>query len=144
MFRKNVLLAGFLLFVFLTATPAQSGNLDGKSFQKPKYWSTIMQESSIGHLNAANKALRGRVITFEPGAVAKFHVHKFPGVRYILEGAVTVKRKDGTSKVYNAGSTFFEGPVGQNPAKAHEVSNDGLVVAKIWLVELIPEGDMKK
>jgi hypothetical protein len=53
-----------------------------------------------------------------------------------LEGAVTVKRKDGTSKSYKAGSTFFEGPVGKNPTRAHEVSNDGQVVAKIWNVEL--------
>ena len=112
--------------------------------QKPKYWSTIMQENSIGHQNASNNALRGRVITFEPGAVARFHVHKAPGIRYILEGAVTVKRKDGTSMTYNAGSTFFEGPVGEKPARAHEVSNDGQVVAKIWLVELIAEADMKK
>ena len=112
--------------------------------QKPKYWSTIMQEDSIGNLNATNKALRGRVITFEPGAVAKFHMHKVPGIRYVLEGTVTVKWKDGTSKTYGAGSTFFEGPVGNKPARAHEVSNDGQVVSKIWNVELIPEADMKK
>ena len=112
--------------------------------QESKYWSTIMQEDSIGHLNAANKALRGRVITFEPGAVAKFHLHKVPGIRYVLEGTVTVKWKDGTSNTYKAGSTFFEGPVGNKPARTHEVSNDGQVVAKVWTVEFIPEEDMKK
>jgi quercetin dioxygenase-like cupin family protein len=112
--------------------------------QEPKYWSTIMQEDFIGHLNDTNKALRGRVITLEPGAVVKFHVHKVPGIRYVLEGTVSVKWKNGTSNTYKAGSTFFEGPVGNKPARAHEISNDGQVVAKVWNVELIPEGDMKK
>lgn len=113
--------------------------------QTPKYWSTIMQENSIGLLNTADKALRGRTITFEPGAVSsKFHVHKVPGIRYVLEGSVTVEWKDGASNTYEAGSTFFEGPVGDAPARAHTVSNNGRIIAKVWAVELIPEEDMKK
>ena len=137
----------YLMIIFIGFSAClifYSGFSANATDQKPKYWSTIMQENSIGYLNAASKAIRGRVITFEPGAVAEFHVHKVPGVRYILEGTVTVKWKDGTSETHKAGSTFFEGPVGEKPARAHEVSNDGQVVAKIWNVELIPEEDMKK
>jgi quercetin dioxygenase-like cupin family protein len=103
-----------------------------------------MQEDSIGRLNAASKVLRGRVIIFEIGAVAKFHVHKVPCIRYVLEGTVTVKWIYGTFETYGAGSTFFEGPIGNKPAREHEASNGGQVVVKIWNVELIPEEDMRK
>jgi len=112
--------------------------------EEPKVRSTVKQENFIGHINAADKALRGRVVTFEPGGVAEFHVHEFPGIRIVLEGTVTVKWKDGNSETYAAGGTFFEGPVGEKPARAHEVSNVGNTIAKIWLVELIPEEKMQK
>jgi len=114
------------------------------SEEQPRVWSTIKQENFIGHMGSANKALRGRVITFEPGAVAEFHVHEFPGIRIVLEGVVTVKWKDGNSETYKAGATFFEGPVGAKPARAHEVSNDGKTTAKIWLVEIISEESMQQ
>lgn len=134
-----------IMFISFAVFHASSFGFSAKAAeQKFKYWSTIMQEDSIGYLNAANKALRGRVITFEPGAVAKFHLHKVPGIRYVLEGTVTVKWKDGTSNEYEAGSTFFEGPIGNKPARTHEVSNDGQVVAKVWTVELIPESEKGK
>ena len=134
-----------ILIISLIIGPVSNFGFSSISAEEgPKYWSDVMQETSIGYMAAAGKALRGRVITFEPGAVAKFHVHKAPGIRYVLEGAVTVKWKDGNSEIYPAGSTFFEGPIGDKPARAHEVSNDGKMVAKIWLVELIPEQEMKK
>lgn len=136
-------LAKIGIIVFFVIQVVVFGFSNVAAEDKPKYWSDVMQENSIGYIAAANKALRGRVITFEPGAVAKFHVHKSPGIRYVLEGTVTVKWKDGNSETYSAGSTFFEGPIGDKPARAHEVSNNGKIVAKIWLVELIPNENMK-
>lgn len=47
-------------------------------------------------------------VDFPPGGVAYRHVHPGPGIRRMLEGALTVER-DGDARTYRAGEAWFEG-----------------------------------
>ena len=46
------------------------------------------------------------------------HTHKGPGLRYVLEGAIAITWKGGSTETFKAGSTYFEAsgsnhPIGQ-------------------------------
>jgi len=54
-------------------------------------------------------------IDFPPGGIAYTHTHPGPGIRYLLEGAVTI-RSEGETTGYEAGEPWFEG--GPEPVHA--------------------------
>jgi quercetin dioxygenase-like cupin family protein len=54
-------------------------------------------------------------IDFPPGGVAYTHTHPGPGIRYLLDGAVTI-RSEGRTTDYAAGDPWFEG--GPEPVHA--------------------------
>jgi quercetin dioxygenase-like cupin family protein len=48
-------------------------------------------------------------VDFPPGSIAYRHVHPGPGIRYLLEGELTIDRADGEPHRYRAGDPWFEG-----------------------------------
>lgn len=54
-------------------------------------------------------------IDFPPGGIAYTHTHPGPGIRYLLEGTLTI-RSEGRTSEYAAGDPWFEG--GPEPVHA--------------------------
>jgi len=44
-----------------------------------------------------------------PGAKIPPHTHAGPGIRYVLEGAITIAWKDRPPQTFKAGSTLLRG-----------------------------------
>lgn len=145
--KKSILLFGLALVAGIIVASFSFGTGEKQASAAepgPKRWSDVLQKDSLGFLEAGKRDLRARIINFEPGAETSFHAHDVPGIRYVLEGATTIYQEDGTSKTYEAGSTFFAGPVGNTPMPPHKAKNNGNVNLKILAVELFPEGYKKK
>ncbi len=145
--KKSILLFGLALVAGIGVASFSFGTGEKQASAAepgPKHWSDVLRKDSLGFLEAGKRDLRARIINFEPGAETPFHAHDVPGIRYVLEGATTIYQEDGTSKTYEAGSTFFAGPVGNTPMPPHKAKNNGKVNLKILAVELFPEGYKKK
>jgi quercetin dioxygenase-like cupin family protein len=57
----------------------------------------------------AQRQMRIRQITVEPGGVAGFHSHKDrPALTYVMKGSVTEHRKGGPDRTYKAGEVITE------------------------------------
>jgi quercetin dioxygenase-like cupin family protein len=57
----------------------------------------------------AQRQMRIRQITIEPGGVAAFHSHKDrPALSYIMKGSLTEHRKGGPDRTYKAGEVITE------------------------------------
>jgi quercetin dioxygenase-like cupin family protein len=57
----------------------------------------------------AQRQMRIRQITVEPGGVAGFHSHKDrPALTYVMKGSVTEHRKGGPDRTYKAGEVIIE------------------------------------
>ena len=58
----------------------------------------------------AQRQMRMRQITIEPGGAAGFHSHKDrPALSYIIKGSLTEHRKGGPDRTYKAGEVIVEG-----------------------------------
>ena len=53
--------------------------------------------------------MKATKLEIQPGGEVPFHMHKGPGLRYVVEVAITIKWKEGNAQTYAAGSTYFEG-----------------------------------
>ena len=74
------------------------------------------------------------MLELQPGAEIPPHTHKGPGLRYVVEGAISVAWKDRETQTFKAGSTYFEGarenhPPGQMSAKNAADSVTRVVIA---------------
>ena len=57
----------------------------------------------------AQRQMRIRQITIEPGGVAGFHSHKDrPALTYVMKGSLTEHRKGGADRTYKAGEVITE------------------------------------
>lgn len=93
---------------------------------------------ALGQVEAGKYALRVSYTTMEPHAQIPPHVHEFGGVRYVLEGAITVNWKDGRTQTFGQGSTYFEGPGQNHPPGDMSAYNPTDKTTKILLVEWVP------
>ncbi len=83
--------------------------------------------------------MKATMLVMEPGSEVPFHVHKGPGLRYVLEGAITINWKDGKTQTFKAGSTYFEGRGANHPAGTISARNDGQEPCRVLIVELVPQ-----
>lgn len=83
--------------------------------------------------------MKGTLLTMQPGAEIPDHKHTGPGLRYVLEGAITIAWKDGSTQTFSAGSTYFEGPGSNHPSGNISARNGGNTLCRVWIVELVPE-----
>ena len=129
-------LVGFLAaFCFVAIeTPVMAQTPAPKGFV-----SNEIRKEMLGDLAAGKYVLRAVELVMEPGAEVPFHVHKGPGIRYVLEGAITINWKEGKTETYEAGSTYFEGPGENHPAGTISAKNNGKGRCRVIIVELIPQ-----
>jgi quercetin dioxygenase-like cupin family protein len=103
-----------------------------------KFTMDTLQEVPLGELSG-KWDMKAVMLVIEPGGKIPFHVHKGPGLRYVLEGAITISWKEGKTQTFKAGSTYFEGQGANHPAGTISARNDGKVPCRVVIIELVPE-----
>ena len=106
--------------------------------QDKQFSNTIMTEAVIGDVPQGKYELRASVTTIAPHGSIPFHVHQYPGLRYVLEGAITVQWKDRGSQTFSSGSTYYEGAGANHPTEGMAASNPLDVPMRLLIVELVP------
>ena len=104
-----------------------------------KFTMDTLQQVSIGELPPGKWNMKATMLVIEPGGEIPFHVHTGPGLRYVLEGAITINWKAGKTQTFVAGSTYFEGPGENHPAGTMSARNDGQGPCRVVIVELVPQ-----
>lgn len=104
----------------------------------PQYRSDVVMQVALGHVDAGNYALRASITTMEPFAKIPPHLHQFGGIRYVLEGAITINWKEGGTQTFTQGSTYFEGPGQNHPPGVISASNPTDKPTKILQIEWVP------
>jgi quercetin dioxygenase-like cupin family protein len=103
-----------------------------------KFTATTMQVVALGDL-PGKWSMKSTMLVIEPGGEIPFHVHKGPGLRYVIDGAITISWKEGKSETFSAGSTYFEGAGANHPAGTIAARNDGSTPCRVVIVELVPQ-----
>ncbi len=115
-----------------------SGQAIDQQAGPPKYTMDTLQEVPLGELPPGKWSMKATMLVIEPGGKIPFHVHKGPGLRYVLEGAITITWKEGKTQTFAAGSTYFEGRGENHPAGTISARNDGKGPCRVVIVELFP------
>lgn len=105
---------------------------------KPKVRGDTLTQYDIGQVEGGHYQLKATLFSMEPGAEAPYHIHKGPGIRYVLEGAITIQWKDKGANTYGVGSTYVEGPGENHPPGVIAARNLTSVTTKVLIVELLP------
>jgi quercetin dioxygenase-like cupin family protein len=104
----------------------------------PKITASMVQQVPLGELRG-KWDIKATMLVIEPGGQIPFHIHQGPGIRYVLEGAITINWKEGKTETFEAGSTYFEGPGENHPAGTMSARNSGQGLCRVVIVELIPQ-----
>jgi quercetin dioxygenase-like cupin family protein len=118
--------------------PLLFGGSIAKAEDMPQFRNDIIMQVPLGKVESRNYALRATITTMQPFAKIPPHVHEFGGIRYVLEGAITVNWKDGGTQTFSQGSTYFEGPGQNHPPGVMAASNPTDKVTRILIIEWIP------
>ncbi len=97
-----------------------------------------LQDVALGDLNMKNPMMRARKFTMAPGHKSPDHKHDGPGIRYVLDGEITIYWKDGTKHTYGPGDTYFEGPGANHPPHDMSAANEGDKPVTVYIVDLHP------
>ncbi len=106
--------------------------------EKPKFRGDTLTTFELGPVEAGQYKLKATLFSMEPGAEAPYHLHKGPGIRYVLEGAITISWKDKGANTYGSGSTYTEGPGENHPPGVISARNLTSVTTKVLIIELLP------
>ena len=98
-----------------------------------------LQEVELGELAPGKWDMKATMLVVEPAGEIPAHTHKGPGLRYVLEGAITITWSDGRHETFKAGSTYFEGTGVNHPAGNISAKNEGAVPCRVLIVELVPK-----
>lgn len=104
-----------------------------------KFTANTLQQVSVGELPPGKWNMKATMLVIEAGGEIPFHMHKGPGLRYVLEGAITINWKEGKTQTFEAGSTYFEGRGENHPAGTISARNDGQGPCRVVIVELVPQ-----
>ena len=105
-----------------------------------KYKASVLEQVDLGELPAGQRVMRMTMSELQPGAEIPPHTHKGPGLRYVLEGAITIAWKDDRgTQTFKAGSTYFEGAGDNHPPGQMSAKNAADGMTRVLLVELLPK-----
>ena len=138
--KRTALLLGMTLAVGIAV--GVIGNKILNAQQSPAsrpFVGTTLQEEPLGALPPGKWTMKSTMLVIEPGGEVPFHVHKGPGLRYVLEGAITINWKEGKTQTFETGSTYFEGPGENHPAGTISAKNNGTGPCRVLIVELLPQ-----
>lgn len=109
----------------------------GAPEDSPAFRNDVVTEVPIGAVKEGRYAFRASITTVAPGSKIPNHVHAFPGLRYMLDGSLTIAWKEGHTQTFSQGSTYYEGPGENHPPGVMAASNPGDVPARVLIVELV-------
>jgi quercetin dioxygenase-like cupin family protein len=134
-----VMLSARILMLGATCSILVAG-LGASTAQTPvaKVTASMLQQVPLGELRG-KWDMKATMLVIEPGGQIPFHVHQGPGIRYVLEGAITINWKEGKTETFEAGSTYFEGPGENHPAGTMSARNSGQGPCRVVIVELVPQ-----
>lgn len=124
----TTLLAALLIGAPLSAT-AQPATFKG----------TTLEQVDLGNLPEGARVLKMTLLELQPGAEIPAHVHKGPGLRYVIDGAISIAWKDRGMQTFKAGSTYFEGAGQNHPTSGMSAKNAADGVTRVVIVELLPK-----
>ena len=127
-----------LLAVFLVVISLTNGDSSAIA-QEKKYKGIVLDQVDLGNLPEGERVLKMTLVEMQPGAEIPAHIHKGPGLRYVLEGAVAIAWKDRGMQTFEAGSTYFEGAGENHPAEEMSAKNMAEGMTRILIVELLPK-----
>lgn len=106
--------------------------------EKP-YTGTVLDQVDLGHLPEGERVLKMTLVEMQPGAEIPAHMHKGPGLRYVLEGAIGIAWKDRDMETFEAGSTYYEGAGENHPPEEMSAKNMADGMTRVLIVELLPK-----
>ena len=122
-----------LIAMTLTGFSPTSTEAEEKNIQV-----NLLQQTGLGELSKGRYTLKAQELIMEPGAEIPPHQHKGPGIRYVVEGAITISWIGGQTQTFEAGSTYFEGSGKNHPARTFSAKNAGPGRCRVLIMELIP------
>ena len=122
-----------LLAALLVAVPFSA------TAQPAKFKGTTLEQVDLGTLPEGARMLKMTLLELQPGAEIPAHVHKGPGLRYVIDGAITIAWKDRGMQTFKAGSTYFEGAGDNHPPSGMSAKNAAEGVTRVIIVELLPK-----
>lgn len=134
-FGKSVKVLALVLVALMLLTTGQSTPVSAE--EKP-FRSDVITQVAIGDIKAGKYVMKATITTIQPRAKIPFHIHQYNGLRYMLDGSLSISWKDGGFQTYSAGSTYFEGPGANHPQTDMAASNPTDSVTKVLIIELVP------
>jgi quercetin dioxygenase-like cupin family protein len=104
-----------------------------------KFKASMLEQVDLGDVPAGQRVMRLTLLELQPGAEIPPHTHKGPGLRYVVDGAITVAWKGRGTQTFKAGSTYFEGAGENHPPGQMSAKNAADVTTRVVIVELLPK-----
>jgi quercetin dioxygenase-like cupin family protein len=105
---------------------------------EPKFKGTVLDQVTLGRLNG-DYVMKVTMLDMEAGAQVPEHTHKGPGLRYVLEGAITIAWKGGKTETFKAGSTYYEAAGSNHPIGQMSARNAADGRTRVLIFELDPK-----
>jgi hypothetical protein len=93
----------------------------------------------FAHPCEGRPTFRMTMLEVQPGAKIPPHTHAGPGIRYMLDGAITIAWKDRGRQRFKAGSTYYEGAGSNYSPSEMSAFNAAKGVTRVLIVELVPK-----
>ena len=114
------------------------GGIPAQAQQGP-IQATVLQSVDLPGLPPGPQTFRMTMLEMQPGAKIPPHTHAGPGIRYVLEGAITIAWKNRPPQTFKAGSTYYEGSGSNHPPGEMSALNAAKDVTRVLIVELVPK-----
>lgn len=126
-------------FVALSITLLLASAGNPSIAQDGTYKGTVLDQVDLGNIPEGERVMKMTLVEMQPGAEIPTHMHKGPGLRYVLEGAIAISWKDGDAQTFEAGSTYFEGAGENHPPQEMSAKNMADGMTRVLIVELLPK-----
>jgi quercetin dioxygenase-like cupin family protein len=125
--------------MMLTSIVALCMAVSPASSEDMKFKSSVLEQVDLGNVPAGERVMKLTLLELQPGAEIPPHTHKGPGLRYVLEGAISIAWKDRDTQTFKAGSTYFEGAGENHPPGQMSAKNAADGMTRVVIVELVPK-----
>jgi quercetin dioxygenase-like cupin family protein len=125
--------------IVLTSVLTVCLGISSASTKDMKFKASVLEQVELGDIPAGQRVMKMTLLELQPGAEIPPHTHKGPGLRYVLEGAISVAWKDRQTQTFKAGETYFEGAGENHPPGQMSAKNAADGMTRVVIVELLPK-----
>ena len=125
--------------MILTSVLTVCLSISSASAEDMKFKASVLEQVDLGNVPAGERVMKMTLLELQPGAEIPPHTHKGPGLRYVLEGAISVAWKDRQTQTFKAGETYFEGAGENHPPGQMSAKNAAESMTRVVIVELLPK-----